>query len=122
MYCPKCGKELSDKDTFCPSCGTKLGAKNEATPSGQYNKGLESPPKLVPFILGLFLGIIGVVIAILIYNGKDDQYSGNPVTSALIWSIFGMLFIFIVVMIIVVIALAAGITSSETTEIISLFF
>jgi hypothetical protein len=119
MYCPKCGKELSDKDTFCPGCGTKIGAGNNPAPS--YNGEPKDPPKLVPFILGLILGLIGVLIAVLIYNGNDGQYKSNPTTSALVWSLFGILFWFIVIGLIIGLVVIAGVSSDSTDEIINLF-
>ena len=39
----------------------------------------------------MFLGIIGVIIAILEYNGNDGPYTKNPTVHALVWSIIGML-------------------------------
>ncbi len=121
MYCPKCGKELSDKDTFCPGCGTKIGAENNPAPSyQQYNGEPKDPPKLVPFILGLILGLIGVILAVVIYNGNDGPYKSNPTTSALVWSLFGILFWFIVLGLIIGLVVIAGVTS-DSTEIINLF-
>ena len=123
MYCPKCGKELSDRDTFCPECGTKIGTANNPAPSYQpYNGEPKDPPKLVPFILGLILGLIGVIIAVVIYNGNDGQYKSNPTTSALVWSLFGILFWFIVLGLIIGLVVIAGVSSDDAVDLINMFF
>ena len=41
-------------------------------------------------LLGLILGIIGVIIAVIVYNGNDGPYTKNPTTHALVWSLIGM--------------------------------
>ena len=31
MFCPRCGKELSQQARFCPNCGYNLNEKKEIT-------------------------------------------------------------------------------------------
>ncbi len=89
MYCQTCGKELSADDAYCPKCGAKVGTVADS----QYSPGTGTAPKepdtLIPFILGLLLSVIGVLIAVLVYNGNDGPYTKNPTTHALVWSLIG---------------------------------
>ncbi len=90
MFCPKCGKELTDDSSFCPGCGSRVGS-NPPPGNNVYNtQGPKEPSTLGPFLLGLILGIIGVIIAVLIYNGNDGPYTKDPTTHALLWSVIGM--------------------------------
>jgi len=73
-YCPKCGKEVSDDDTFCPHCGEILkkaevaGAPQAATaPSRQgaiknltfaFNLASKKPMVFVPALIGSVISII----------------------------------------------------------------
>jgi ABC-type methionine transport system permease subunit len=67
----------------------------------------KTPSTIIPFLLGFFLGIFGVIIAVLVYNGNDGPYTKNPTTHALMWSLVGML-IWIPIMIMVVLSLMAA--------------
>ena len=88
MFCPKCGKEVADDQAFCPGCGERISsgtvAQENVTPA-------KKPSTVVPFLLGLILGILGVIIAVLVYNGNDGPYTKNPTTHALLWSVIGMI-------------------------------
>ena len=100
MFCPKCGKELTDDSSFCPGCGSRVGSNpppgntvytDQTSGNNVYNtQGPKEPSTLGPFLLGLILGIIGVIIAVLIYNGNDGPYTKDPTTHALLWSVIGM--------------------------------
>ena len=109
MYCPNCGKMMNPGDSFCPGCGKP--AQGSAPYSG-YNgyatntQPPEDPPTLVPFLLGLLLGIIGVIIAVLVYNGNQGNYTKNPTTHALIWSLIGM-FIWVPIILIMIMSMFA---------------
>jgi len=94
MYCSNCGKLLEDGAVFCPFCGNRVGAA--PAPAGYYpNPGYmyDRPPKkpstVVPFLLGMFLNILGVILAVIVYNGNDGPYTKNPTTHALLWSLIG---------------------------------
>ncbi len=90
MYCPNCGKECADGSTFCPACGMNIAtASGGPAPAGNVQNAKE-PKTLGPFLLGLILGIIGVIIAVLVYDDKDGPYTKNPQMHALLWSLIGM--------------------------------
>jgi len=92
MYCSKCGKQIPDNVVFCPGCGNKVGAQSNASGNtyATYNQAPKEPSTLVPFLLGMFLGVIGVLIAVIVYNGNDGPYTKNPTIHALVWSLIGM--------------------------------
>jgi uncharacterized membrane protein YeaQ/YmgE (transglycosylase-associated protein family) len=50
----------------------------------------KEPKTLGPFLLGLILGIIGVIIAVIVYDDKDGPYTKSPQMHALVWSLIGM--------------------------------
>jgi hypothetical protein len=51
----------------------------------------KEPKTLGPFLLGLFLGVIGIVITVLVYDDKDGPYTKDPKKHALICSLYGTL-------------------------------
>ena len=55
----------------------------------------------------MFLGLIGVIVAVLVYNGNDGPYTKNPTTHALVWSILGIL-VWIPIMIILFSLMSIG--------------
>jgi len=87
MYCPNCGKECADGSTFCPACGMSIGSAQAASNAAPVAK---EPKTLGPFLLGLILGIIGVIIAVIVYDDKDGPYTKSPQMHALLWSLIGM--------------------------------
>ncbi len=101
MYCPKCGKYLDDGTRFCPSCGASAESNvaPQNTSSSRYQMQGKRPKqdvRLVSFLLGFLLNIIGIIIAVLIYSGKKDEYEEDPTLYALLWSFFGSIFIFVI--------------------------
>ena len=108
MYCPKCGARTGDTDKFCPSCGTNL-FKSSSTST--YKTGVQrgtrpvSDVRLVSFLLGLILGIIGLLLALILYSG-NREFEENPTGTVLVWSIFGMFFWVIVIFVLFAVVLA----------------
>ncbi len=107
MFCRYCGKEMPDDSSFCSSCGSKVdgtSANKEPryTSYEPYGAEPKKPSTLGPVLLGMFLGILGVIIAVIAYNGNDGPYTSNPTIHALIWSIIGM-FLWIPIMFLAVI-------------------
>ena len=91
MFCQNCGKEIEDGTSFCPDCGAKIGsAPEQAAPAQSYDQTPKKPSKIIPFILGLLLGVIGVIIAVIVYSLDKGQYTTNPTINALVWSLIGM--------------------------------
>ena len=75
MFCKNCGKEINDKSSFCGECGTKLDitteneSNNEITPTHKNTLSENDEPKTgIGIVLGLFLGIIGLVIGFCLYK------------------------------------------------------
>lgn len=90
MYCPNCGKECADGSTFCPACGMNIAPASGGPAPASNVQNAKEPKTLGPFLLGLILGIIGVIIAVLVYDDKDGPYTKNPQMHALLWSLIGM--------------------------------
>ena len=61
MFCPKCGKEINNDAVVCVNCGCSV--KKEPEKSQEYDE----PKTGIGVLLGLFLGVIGLIIGICIY-------------------------------------------------------
>ena len=65
MFCQKCGKEINDDAIVCINCGCSV---KKVDPAVEMNQKNYSEPKTgIGVLLGLFLGLIGLVIGICIY-------------------------------------------------------
>ena len=62
MYCKYCGKEIDDHADVCIHCGRSTGNNNQ-----QSTNTMGVPKTGVGVLCGLFLGIIGLIIGILLY-------------------------------------------------------
>ena len=60
MFCRRCGKEVGDGDTFCGACGQATNAAIVVTPQVPSTSS-------VTVAIGVFLGIIAVIIAVSVY-------------------------------------------------------
>ena len=59
MYCKKCGKEINDEAVVCIHCGCAVAKEVE--------KDHNQPKNGIGFLMGFFLGIIGLIIGICLY-------------------------------------------------------
>ncbi|MEE3363917.1 MAG: zinc ribbon domain-containing protein [Methanomethylophilus sp.] len=113
MFCPKCGARVGDTDRFCPGCGTNLfeSSSSAATYKTGRQRGTRpvSDVRLPSFLLGLILGLIGLVIALVIYS-NGNEFEESPTGTVILWCIFGMLFWFIVLAVIAVMILGVSLT------------
>lgn len=62
MYCKYCGKEINDDADICIHCGRSTGRQ-----SVQESYEVDEPKTGIGILLGLFLGLIGLVIGLLLY-------------------------------------------------------
>lgn len=58
MFCPNCGKEISDQAVTCPNCGHPM-ASSKSVP-GQPGKIVSTKSRLAVVLLCFFLGWIGI--------------------------------------------------------------
>ncbi|MBQ8427220.1 MAG: zinc ribbon domain-containing protein [Clostridia bacterium] len=58
MYCRNCGKEVDDNAIACPHCGCAV---------TRQRSGYGEPKTGIGALLGLFLGIIGLIIGLCLY-------------------------------------------------------
>ena len=61
MFCKNCGKEINDKAAICIHCGCATGNANPVEELSGESK------KTVGVLLGIFLGLIGLIIGICLY-------------------------------------------------------
>jgi len=78
MFCPECGKSITDDNTkFCENCGSKLPSQkiplsiSDEAPKKQSNTIKKSRPFATSIVIKLciFLGIIGIILIILFLIG-----------------------------------------------------
>jgi uncharacterized membrane protein YvbJ len=62
MFCSKCGAEILDEAVICPKCGCKTGVEK------LQEKEVDEPKTGMGILLGLFLGIIGLIIGLCLFK------------------------------------------------------
>jgi len=86
MFCRSCGKEMADNAVFCPSCGAPIrGAapmSSAATPWEPVQH-VSATWYLVP----LFFGILGGIIAWAVTKDKDPKRARNLLIFGLVWTL-----------------------------------
>ncbi len=92
MYCPKCGQQISNRDTFCPHCGTATRSINQTPVS-------DDRPNFGLAILGFILPLVGLIIYFIDKN-EHPRRAKSAVKGALTRFIAGI--------VIVVLALLSG--------------
>lgn len=70
MYCPKCGNEVADKDSYCFRCGNPLKNENKKATS-KFSKVFARNPKYIAVIL-LVICAFGLICVTFGGNGKND--------------------------------------------------
>lgn len=60
MFCKKCGEEINNEAVVCPKCGCSTKQENIDPKFRESKTGMG-------VLMGLFLGIIGLIIGIVIY-------------------------------------------------------
>ena len=61
MYCKTCGNKINSNAVVCPHCGCSTGVKKS---SGESKKGMG-------VALGLFMGLIGLIIGVCLYESDS---------------------------------------------------
>ena len=68
MYCKNCGQEVNDNAVVCIHCGCAIDSKRAVPETGESKS-------TVGILMGLFLGLIGLLIGYLMYNDKPFEKS-----------------------------------------------
>ena len=68
MTCPHCGKEVPNSNLTCPYCAKTLRKTLRKTPTVYHDS-----KTAMGVILSLFLGFIGLVIGLLLYQGYERE-------------------------------------------------
>ena len=86
MFCQSCGREMADNAVFCPNCGGP--ARGVATTAAT-----AAPWKPVQhvsaawYLVPLFFGIIGGIIAWAVNKDKDPKRARNLLIFGLVWTL-----------------------------------
>ena len=67
MYCKNCGNEINDKAAICIHCGCATGNNNSIEELSGVSK------KTAGFLMGFFLGLIGLLIGICMYPSNSYE-------------------------------------------------
>ena len=67
MFCKNCGKEINDKAAICIHCGCATGNGNPVEELSGESK------KTIGKIMGVFLGLIGLIIGICMYPSNSYE-------------------------------------------------
>ena len=109
MFCKKCGKEINDDAVICIYCGCSTEENNSVQKNDDFNVSKTG----IGVLLGLFLGIIGLVIGICLY--PTGTIARKTFLKA--WGItFGICVAVIIIFYIIVIAAAASTVSSYNSS------
>ena len=76
MFCPKCGKEVSDTTKFCASCGNQI-SKQEPVPEPAVTEKAE-PKKISKGTRDIL--IILILTGIISIDGISPASAGNPLS------------------------------------------
>ena len=95
MFCPTCGKELSDGATFCPGCGTALNGKSGANGANSQKTSSKFFDLSRMNIIGI-VASIAVLLAVFLPFASIDIF-GTKESVSLIDGSDGILFIIIAV-------------------------
>lgn len=72
MYCSKCGEQIDDEAVICPKCGCATGKQLIEQKQNQFTDGKSK--KSIGILMGMFLGLIGLIIGLVIYpSGSKDR-------------------------------------------------
>jgi hypothetical protein len=71
LYCPNCGRQVSDSDGFCPGCGNRLTGPGASRSPWQRLWGLWWVK--APLIIVALIFVISLITALLRTSGSDEE-------------------------------------------------
>lgn len=95
-YCPKCGKKLTEADSFCSGCGYNIKSDGTSDTPNETSNEIENKEKLMAVVahlgmafLNLMSGELGLIVpAIIYYIGKKEMsFSAKHAYNALVWGV-----------------------------------
>ncbi len=92
MFCPGCGKEIKNSDSFCPYCGLRFYNRN-MIPQNAGVMPNDSPSLLFAFI-GFLFPLVGLIL-FLVYESKSPQKAKSAGKGAITNVIIKVIFIVI---------------------------
>jgi len=92
MFCKSCGREMADNAVFCPNCGAPVrGVATTAATATPWK-----PVQQVSaawYLVPLFFGIIGGIIAWAVNKDKDPKRARNLLIFGLVWTLVPIIII-----------------------------
>ena len=83
VFCSKCGNEEMQDKSFCSKCGTSLGVFSQNSSTYQTRKSRWW------YLLPIFFGIIGGIIAYLVLKDDDKTLAKNCLYLGIILTVIG---------------------------------
>src|SRR5207247_6966406 len=90
MFCQSCGREIAEPATVCPNCGAPV--RGIAPPGASSWKPVEHVSGAW-YLLPLFFGIIGGIIAWAVNRDKDPGRARNLLIFGVLWTVIPTLLI-----------------------------
>ena len=84
MFCRNCGKYNPDSEVKCKYCGCPL-SKDEYYRKNQSGHYYAEDKTVVGVLLSIFLGLIGLVIGLLMYDGYSRETFLKGWLKAFLW-------------------------------------
>ena len=71
MFCPECGKQLSDDSVFCEYCGARVDDEGSGAPQVQKS----GSNNIIPVIIGgiILVTVVGVLLFYVMGKDKDND-------------------------------------------------
>jgi len=80
MFCPKCGKELSEDAKFCPECGVSLDAATAIHEPGGKKKPVGKKARMGCFAVVGLIGFFVIVVIIVNLSSNQSEKADTPKT------------------------------------------
>ncbi len=96
MFCPKCGEEVVDDAVICVHCGRELKLENKENDENKTSMGV---------LLGIFAGIVGLIIGICLY--PEGSVARKTFMKGWVISFFSALAIYLILVAVIIIVAAA---------------
>lgn len=111
MFCPNCGREISDEKTnYCPKCGTALG-NQEVVPS---NKEEETTPlhsvnlRVAMFIISAISAVTAIIVYMYGHNAFYDDVWISSSPKSRFWERGNGISVFIFLLVLTIITFVIG--------------
>lgn len=79
MFCPKCGRELTEEAKFCPGCGCRISTEEERIEEDSADKDIviEKKNRYIPYLISGIVALLVMVILVVgisVYSSPQRKY------------------------------------------------